>query len=138
MEQAEILKQGTGKRKTAVAQLRVYGNGKGDFKINGKTVEDYFIGSTIFLSKLQEFLDRAPIDKNNYDFKVKVEGSGYPSQLHAILFSIVKAFDLTKNKEESTEKLLKDFSVLRPNTKQKERQKPGQKKARKERQSRKR
>jgi small subunit ribosomal protein S9 len=77
-----------GKRKTSVARVRLYENGKGEIIVNNHTVDDYFFG--ILVGKVRAPLKLANAQKL-FDIIVKVTGGGVNSQADAIRHGIAKA-----------------------------------------------
>ena len=79
---------GTGRRKTAVARVRL-SEGKGGIQINGRTLDEYFT----------EVKDRAavvgPLEltemRNRLDVAVKVHGGGFTGQAGAISQGVARA-----------------------------------------------
>jgi small subunit ribosomal protein S9 len=114
-----------GKRKTAVAQVKFYPQGKGQILINKKNLEDYFP----FFS-WQEIV-KEPLVATNFlnkgDFIVKVEGGGTKAQAEAIRLGIARAL-VSFNPD--FRKILKPLGLLRRDPRIKERKKPGLKRAR--------
>lgn len=82
-------KYGTGRRKTASARVFLQ-PGKGDIRINGKTVEEYFGGR-----QTSHMIVRQPLEAtdsvNRFDFKITVEGGGPSGQAGAIRHGIARA-----------------------------------------------
>ena len=115
-----------GRRKTSIARVRITPAAKSAFKINDKSVEDYFtvaeqraiIMDAITVSKLDQ----------KFDVTVMVKGGGVNSQAEAIRHAIARAlitFDLTLRGD------LKKACYLKRDPRAKERRKFGLKKARK-------
>jgi small subunit ribosomal protein S9 len=77
-----------GKRKTSVARVRLYENGKGDIIINNKPIDDYFFG--ILIGKIRSPLKLADAQKL-FDVIVMVTGGGISSQADAVRHGISKA-----------------------------------------------
>ena len=77
-----------GKRKTSIARVRLYENGKGNIVVNNKPVQDYFFGTLI--GKLKAPLKLAGALKT-FDITVKVVGGGVSSQSEAARHGIAKA-----------------------------------------------
>ncbi len=107
----------TGRRKTAVARVRIYPEGK-QYSVNGKEVEMPAIINLPFQTtgKSQQF-----------GVSVKVCGGGWSSQLSAIRLGIARAL-VVYNEEFRTS--LKKAGLLSRDPREKERKKPGLKKAR--------
>ncbi len=114
----------TGKRKTAIARVRIV-SGNGNFKINNKTLDDYFIRETskMIIKQPLELTDT----KGKYDITVNVKGGGTTSQAGAIKHGISKAL-LDANAD--FRGILKNAGFLTRDSRVKERKKYGQRKAR--------
>jgi small subunit ribosomal protein S9 len=133
-EKKEIVKNsakyfyGLGKRKTAVAQVRIYPNEeKGNRKVlvNNKEAKVYFP-----IERLQEqiMLPFAKIgQEGKFDISAKVFGGGVTAQAEAVRLGISRA--LVKA-DESFKKPLRDLGFLTRDPRIVERKKPGLKKAR--------
>lgn len=115
-----------GRRKTAVATVRLYENGKGDFTINGEKVEK-FINSKEFEEILYAPL-RAVKAVKAFDISAHVKGGGVRSQIDAVKHAISRALTLTDPLLRPT---LKKIGYLTRDPRMKERKKPGLKRARK-------
>lgn len=114
-----------GKRKTAVARVRLFINGKGLITINGKDLADYFKLLTsrgVILSPLK----LTGLAKE-FDIAVKVIGGGVNAQAEAIRHGVARALLVYKNDLRPT---LKKAGFLTRDARQKERKKPGLKRAR--------
>ena len=117
---------GTGRRKKAIARVRLYPNGTGKFEINGKDINEYF-----GLDKLKQIASQALVLANaqdKYDIKVNVIGGGLSGQAGAINHGISRALILS---EENLKPELKKAGFLTRDPRMKERKKYGLKKARK-------
>lgn len=108
---------GTGRRKTAVARVRLY-PGDGKFVVNEKEVEldEAVISPLKLVGKL-----------GNFDLSVKVLGGGIMSQKEAIRLGISRALILLNPEFRPT---LKKAGYLTRDAREVERKKPGLKKAR--------
>lgn len=117
--------QGTGRRKTSVARVRIL-PGSGQFFVNKKNLEDYFAYQTLIdLAKSPLAL----VEKEGaYDVYVNVKGGGYTGQAGAIRHGVARAL-LASDEELKSE--LKRAGFLTRDSRKKERKKPGLKKARK-------
>lgn len=120
-----LLKNGTGRRKSAVA--RVYlSSGKGNITINGKDFRQYLCRETLANVVLEPL---EAIDKvQAYDFSVNVKGGGLTGQAGAIRLGISRAL-LEENIDYRT--LLKSAGFLKRDSRKVERKKYGQPGARK-------
>lgn len=76
-----------GKRKTSVARVRMY-EGKGQFIVNEKPIEEYFFGDLI--GNVKSPLKLVNLQKR-FDLSIKVEGGGVSSQSDAARHGIAKA-----------------------------------------------
>lgn len=113
---------GTGRRKTAVAQARIY-SGKGEFVFsNGKKIIDKFLIEEI--SKPLTLVGQLEKVK----VSISLSGGGIMSQAEAARLAVSRA--LIKQNEEF-EKTLKKDGLLTRDPREKERKKPGLKRARK-------
>lgn len=117
---------GTGRRKTAVARVRMY-PGKGTITVNGKTVPEYFGGRSNHHAALETPL-RLTNTTGRYDIVVKVVGGGVSGQVGAVRHGIARA--LVRSDEE-LRPVLKRAKLLTRDARVKERKKVGLKRARK-------
>lgn len=114
-----------GRRKRSVA--RVYLRpGNGQWKVNGRTLENYFPRAVLRQSAEQAF--GATATQNQYDVKVNVNGGGIRGQADAIRLGVARA--LLKIDPEYR-RLLRAESLLTRDAREVERKKPGRPKARK-------
>ena len=123
----------TGRRKNSIARVRIIPNGKGQFTINKKHIDEYFNLGVYKLVANQPFEVTNTMGK--YDVIVNVNGGGLSGQAGAIRHGIARA--LVKA-EESLKADIKKAGFLTRDARVKERKKPGLKKARKAPQFRKR
>jgi small subunit ribosomal protein S9 len=117
---------GTGRRKNAVACVRIY-PGKGQITVNDKTLDDYFGMETLKLIVRQPLVSTATEDR--FDIICKVLGGGLSGQAGAIRHGLSRA--LVKADEEAFKATLKKAGFLTRDSRMKERKKYGLKKARK-------
>jgi len=116
---------GLGKRKTAVARVRLYANGKGNITVNDKPIEDFVktsTGTNIIKSPL-----KLTGTVKNFDISVKVNGGGTSAQNDAIRHGISRALLIYNDTFRGT---LKKAGFLTRDARVKERKKPGLKRAR--------
>ncbi len=122
-KQEEII--GTGRRKTAVASVRMK-KGSGKIDVNGRPFEAYFP------LQLQRDLILAPLHKvskpESVDLLIRVKGGGLESQAVATRLGLSRALVL---EDEETRGDLKQLGYLTRDPRKKERKKYGQKGARK-------
>ncbi len=117
----------TGRRKTAVARVRLLPGGSGRITVNGKPVAEYFGGRGILQTTLAEPL-RLTGTTERFDVTVRVVGGGTSGQAGAIRHGIARA--LLKFDEELRPSL-KRAKLLTRDARVKERKKVGLKRARK-------
>lgn len=122
---------GTGRRKSAVAKVKLI-PGKGNITINGKDVHEYFPSELFVMDLTQPLVITNTNDK--FDCIVSVNGGGYSGQAGATRLGITRAlleYDVTTPEaEESFRKILKSAGFITRDPREKERKKPGLKKAR--------
>ena len=117
---------GTGRRKTAVARVRLY-PGKGTITVNGKPMPDYFGGRLLHRTELETPL-RLTNTMGRYDIIVKVVGGGVSGQVGAVRHGIARAL---LRSDEELRPILKRAKLLTRDARAKERKKVGLKRARK-------
>ena len=115
----------TGRRKNSIARVRLTPNGKGNFVINKKNIEEYFNLGVYRLVANQPFEITGTMGK--YDVVVNVNGGGLSGQAGAIRHGIARA--LCKA-DESLKADIKKAGFLTRDARVKERKKYGLKKAR--------
>ena len=116
---------GTGRRKAAIA--RVYLRpGSGDFKINGRPFEQYFVTESQRSSARQPLLSTETA--SSFNVVVRVTGGGVNGQADAVKLGLARALMLF-NVE--LRKKLKAEGMVSRDSRSKERKKYGQKGARK-------
>jgi small subunit ribosomal protein S9 len=115
-----------GRRKTAVARVRITPNKKSSYVINDKTFADYF--QTQELRNLIEDAFKASGISQAFAVSVKVLGSGIHSQAEAVRHGISRAIVVY---DHNLRTIVKKAGLLKRDSRQVERKKPGLKKARK-------
>ena len=80
---------GTGRRKSAVARVRVFENGTGAITINGRDIDDYFGLDTLKLIVRQPLVTTDMLGK--VDITVTVAGGGGSGQAGAIRHGLSRA-----------------------------------------------
>lgn len=115
----------TGKRKSAVARVRVHVNGSGKIEVNGKPAADYFTVKTQ-LGTIKEPLEVVE-QLNNVDVTVVVSGGGDTGQAQAIRHGIAQGL---VELDASFRPVLKRKGFLTRDARKVERKKPGLRKAR--------
>src|SRR3989338_6753640 len=113
-----------GRRKTAIANVRMLKAAKGSVLVNGKSAKEYF--KTDERAKIaEEALARAE-STEHYAVIAQVEGGGISAQADAVRHAISRA--ITKA-EPNTRKVLKSSGFLKRDPRAKERKKPGDRKS---------
>jgi small subunit ribosomal protein S9 len=116
---------GTGRRKKAIARVRLIPAGSGNIVINDRTLADYFPQGTL------QYIVKQPITllevDGKYDIMVSVVGGGFTGQAGAIRLGIARAL---LQAEEGCRPALKKAGFLTRDPRAKERKKYGLKKAR--------
>jgi small subunit ribosomal protein S9 len=117
---------GTGRRKTAVARVRLLA-GEGEIVINGRSLEEHF-GSAVNEADVR-LPFRVTGTEGRFNAMVKVEGGGVTGQAGAIRHGIARA--LLQVDAESNRLPLRQAGLLTRDPRMKERKKYGLKRARK-------
>ena len=116
---------GTGRRKKAIARVRLVPAGSGAIVINDRTLEDYFPMGTL------QYIVKQPLKEveaeGKYDVLVNVVGGGFTGQAGAIKLGIARAL---VEADPNTRPALKKAGFLTRDPRAKERKKYGLKKAR--------
>ncbi|MDR9756765.1 MAG: 30S ribosomal protein S9 [Thermacetogeniaceae bacterium] len=122
---AQVLYQGTGRRKKSVARVMVV-PGEGNVVINGRPINDYFKTTT------HQILVRQPLEltkmTGRFDVVANVNGGGMSGQAGAIRLGLARAL---LKADPNIRPLLKKAGFLTRDPRMKERKKYGLKKARK-------
>lgn len=116
---------GTGRRKTAVARVRLL-PGDGGFVVNGKTLIDYFGGATTPAVIGLPF--RVTETEGRYSASILVAGGGFSGQVGAIRHGIARAL---LRAHPDARRVLREAGLLTRDPRAKERKKYGLKRARK-------
>ncbi len=123
---ATPVKINTGRRKEAVARVRLVPGGSGDFTVNGRALDDYFP------TRVYRMVAQAPLRlvgrEKDYDVIASIKGGGISGQAGAIRLGIARALiDI----DPELRAQLKAEGYLMRDAREKERRKYGLKKARK-------
>ncbi len=118
---------GVGRRKTAVARVRLFPNSDGEVTINGKSAQSFFGERGTNLATIVAPLRLLELG-NNYGFTVRVVGGGTSGQAGAIRHGLARA--LVRYNPEYRQ-ALRRAGFLTRDPRMKERKKPGLKRARK-------
>lgn len=119
------LSAGTGRRKTAVARVRLF-TGEGKWSVNGVEIEKH-IPSDALREYLRQPLIITGLEKK-YDVKVSVKGGGISGQSGAIRHGLSRAL---VESDANLREVLKKAGCLTRDARMRERKKPGQPGARK-------
>ena len=116
---------GTGRRKSAIARVRLIPGGTGAITINGRSIDEYCDLDTLKL------IIRQPLvlteTESKYDVFVNVTGGGFTGQAGAIRHGVARALVVA---EPELRPALKKAGFLTRDPRMKERKKYGLKKAR--------
>ena len=115
--------ESVGRRKSAIARVRISNNGGTNFIVNNRKVEDYFPVDILVNNVKMPF----HITEHQFDISVLVKGGGISAQSDAIRHGISRSLV----KYDVNRKLLKQAGFLKRDPRKKERKKFGLKKARK-------
>lgn len=118
--------EGIGRRKTATARVRLHSDGSGQLMVNGQPYQEYFHRDVDWNNVLMPLtLTRT---EAQFDVTVLVAGGGITGQSEAVRMGISRAL-LKVDPEFRT--LLRKAGILTRDAREKERKKPGLKRARK-------
>ncbi|HEX9056899.1 MAG TPA: 30S ribosomal protein S9 [Ktedonobacterales bacterium] len=117
---------GTGRRKTAVARVRLFPDGDGTMKINGRNAADYF-GQQRLLAQAQSPLRLLEL-LGRFNASIKVAGGGLSGQAGAVRHGVARAL---VRADEEMKPALRKAGFLTRDPRVKERKKYGLKRARK-------
>ena len=116
---------GTGRRKTAVARVRIT-EGTGKLTANGRTFDDYFSHENF---AKQAYVPLLTVElKDKIDVTANVDGGGVAGQAGAVAHGIARALQRFNPELRAA---LKKAGHLKRDPREKERKKPGQPGARK-------
>lgn len=117
---------GMGRRKTAVARVRLYPTGDGSITVNGKPAQQYFGTGETHLATISS--PCREINMGNYTITVRVVGGGTSGQAGAIRHALARALVRMDAENKTT---MRRAGFLTRDPRMKERKKPGLKRARK-------
>jgi small subunit ribosomal protein S9 len=115
----------TGRRKSAVARVRVY-PGTGEFRLNGRPLEDYFPIPTLQADVREPF--RVTETEGQFDVIARIAGGGVAGQAGALRHGLARAL---AGEDPEWREPLKKAGLLTRDARKTERKKYGLKKARK-------
>ena len=123
-ESASQVIQATGKRKSAIARVRLT-FGSGEIKVNGRPMDEYFPREAL------QIMVRTPFEKTEslgrYNIEATLCGGGVAGQAGALRHGIARAIEKLDANQRTT---LKRAGYLTRDPRKKERKKYGQKGAR--------
>ena len=117
---------GTGRRKKAIARVRLIPGGNGSITINKRTIDEYFDLETLKLIVRQPLVLTGATEQ--FDIIVNVKGGGFTGQAGAIRHGIARAMVVANAEEYKA--ALKAAGFLTRDPRAKERKKYGLKAAR--------
>ncbi len=117
--------EGTGRRKTAIARVRLLA-GEGEVVVNGRSLEDHF-GNAVDLSDIMMPF-RVTGTEGQFNAMIKVQGGGHHGQAGAIRHGIARAI---LQSDPAARGPLRQAGLLSRDPRMKERKKYGLKRARK-------
>ena len=124
MPEATAMIYATGKRKTAIARVRLK-PGTGQILVNGKPMVEYFPREVLHM-RIQTPFEVAGVERR-YDVVARIDGGGVAGQADALRHGISRALEKT---DEALRQPLKRQGLLTRDARKKERKKYGQKGAR--------
>ncbi len=129
MAQEKRYYQGTGRRKTAVARVRLF-PGNGEMVVNGRSVPEFFGGR-----ELLHHIVRSPLEATGmmgaFNVLAKVRGGGDSGQAQAVRHGIARAL---VDADETLRPVLRQAGFMTRDPRMKERKTPGLRRARKQKQ----
>jgi len=117
--------EGTGRRKTAIARVRLL-QGEGEVVVNGRSLEEHFGNAVDLTDILMPF--RVTGTEGKFNAMIKVEGGGVTGQAGAVRHGIARAL---LEIDEGHRVVLRQAGFLTRDPRMKERKKYGLKRARK-------
>jgi small subunit ribosomal protein S9 len=121
--------QGTGRRKTAVARVRLF-PGSGDIVVNGRSATEFFGGRGLLQSIIRSPLELTGM-ADAFNVLIKVRGGGDSGQAQAVRHGIARAL---VDADETLRPALRQAGFMPRDPRAKERKTPGFRRARKQKQ----
>lgn len=118
--------EAVGRRKTAIARVRITPSAKGSFIVNNKDVKEYFVTPDL-QSIAQEAIGKSEVGEK-FTVTVQVLGGGIHAQAEAVRHGLSRTL---VERDENVKNTLKKLGFLKRDSRQVERKKFGLKKARK-------
>jgi small subunit ribosomal protein S9 len=125
MPAAPAIPQGTGRRKRAIARVRI-ALGGGEIKVNARPIEEY-LGRATLLQIVRQPLEITN-SLNRFSIEVWARGGGLAGQAGAIRHGIARAL---VREDETLRPVLRKAGLLTRDPREKESKKYGRKRARK-------
>lgn len=117
---------GLGRRKTSTATSRLFAKGKGEITVNGQPALEYFDNNEYLVSRLQKPFTTISAE-GQFDVTILTKGGGHSSQTDAIILAMSRSLAEFNEDYRST---LKRAGLVKRDSRKKERNKPGLKRAR--------
>ena len=118
--------EAVGRRKTAIARVRITPSAKSSFTINEKAVKDYFTTADLQVIA-EEAIGKSEVGEK-FAVTVHVLGGGIHAQAEAVRHGLARTLVM---RDENVKNTLKKLGFLKRDSRQVERKKFGLKKARK-------
>ncbi len=115
-----------GRRKTAIATVRLFEDKSNQMIVNGQDLRDYFLNQTLISEVLKPFVELAI--RGGVSITARIIGGGKTAQAQALQLAIARALVLRSQDNRGT---LKKANLLSRDAREKESKKYGLKKARK-------
>ncbi len=124
-----IVNQSTGKKKTAIAAVKLVKSKSPSFVINNRDALEYFQGQNLLVQLSLQAFGVSGIGSDEYSITVNAKGGGLSSQSYAIRLAIAKILAALGSRA-----LVKSAGLLTRDSRIVERKKVGLRKARKKEQ----
>lgn len=125
----------SGKRKTAIAKLRVINGGTGKVFYNHLPISELNLFHKLALMEPIRIYEQAVSSKIEYDFYIRTSGGGKEGQIQAARLTLARALVALSSSEDLKKAFVKyDRNMLVEDSRRKEARKPGDSKARAKRQ----
>lgn len=118
--------EAVGRRKTAIARVRLFPGTKAGYEVNGKTLEDYFPVKEMQITATEAIAHGKAAEK--FHITAKIVGGGISAQSEAMRHGIARALTIY---DAEIRGRLKKLGFMKRDPRAKERRKFGLKKARK-------
>lgn len=125
-QQRQLYYEDVGRRKEATARVRLYPGGDGQFIVNDRLLQEYFVRE-MDVTRLMEPLKVTGMD-GRFNVSVQVKGGGISNQAGAVRLGLARAL---LQVDPQLRSLLRQKGLLTCDARVKERKKPGLKRARK-------